>query len=196
MKMMLDSDVSIPMRDGVEISCDIFRPGDEARHPALLYVPYTDRRTRNGLALIVNPLTAVERGYAVVIADCRGTFRSGGTWSPLHGQGRDGYDMVEWTATQEWNDGAVGIYGASGMGATAMQTTLAAPPHLRASFQLLTGANYYQGWAYTNGVFELGFALHWARVMGGYQRKRGSRAGPHSDGPAFIDEWEAARTLP
>ena len=196
MKMTIDSDVTIPMRDGVRLSCDIFRPDSRRRHPALLYVPYTDRRTRNGLALIVNPITAVERGYAVVIADCRGTFRSEGQWSPLHGQGRDGFDMVEWIAGQDWCDGAVGVYGASGMGATALQTTLMSPPHLQAAFLLLTGGSYHHGWAYTSGVFELGFALHWARVMGAYQRKRNLADNPDFVAPAPIQEWDAARALP
>jgi uncharacterized protein len=163
----VEMDVEIEMRDGVKLSCDIFRPDDDQLHPALLYVYYTDRRTRDGLALMVHPLEAVERGYILVTADCRGTFRSAGVWQPFAGHASDGHDLVEWIARQSWCDGTVGAFGASGMGVTAVQTALAAPPHLKAVFLMMTGANYHNGWAYTNGVFEL-----WSRSWATTWRRR------------------------
>jgi X-Pro dipeptidyl-peptidase (S15 family) len=122
----IEIDVAIEMRDAIKLSCDIFRPDDHDSHPALLYVYYRDRRTRDGLALIVQPLDAVERGYALITADCRGTFRPEGILQLFAARAADGYNLVEWIARQSWRDGNVGASWASGMSVTAFQTAIAA----------------------------------------------------------------------
>ena len=93
-----------PMRDGVTLTVDIFRPKAEGRFPAIVYLtPYnkTGNTARGQLF--------ASRGYVVINADTRGRFESGGDWdpfSPLHKQ--DGYDLVEWAAVQTWSTGKVG----------------------------------------------------------------------------------------
>lgn len=199
MKMAIDTDVAITMRDGVTLSADVWRPDDGQKHPTLVHAPYTDRRLRNSLGLVLNVMTAVERGYAVVLADCRGTWRSGGTWTPFHGHGADGYDCVEWAAAREWCDGNVSVYGNSGMGVTALQTAIAAPPHLKAAFTMLTGGNYHEGWAYRSGVFELAWSLRWARTMTRQNLPRFPDAAKRAqDQPPLMlrDAPKAVRTLP
>jgi putative CocE/NonD family hydrolase len=195
------TDVSIPMRDGVELSADVFYPDDGEAHPILLHVPYAGRRNRSSIAQILNPFDAAERGFGLVLADRRGTFRSGGEWVPLHGEREDGYDLVEWIAAQPWCDGNVGMYGNSGMGVTTVQTAVAAPPHLKAVMLIFTGANYFNGWAYTRNLFELGFALHWRRAHTGNIVAR-MPAGPEKDraaaafGASYADPWSDAWRLP
>ncbi len=196
MKMAIDTDVAVTMRDGVKLSADIWRPDDGGRHPVLVHAPYTDRRLRNSLGLVLNVMTAVERGYAVALVDCRGTWRSGGAWTPFHGHGDDGYDMVEWAAAQAWCDGAVGVYGNSGMGVTALQTAIAAPPHLKAAFTMLTGGNYHEGWAYRSGVFELAWSLRWARTMSRQNLPRFPDAAKNAQAVMLRDAPKAVRTLP
>ena len=52
-----------------------------------------------------------QRGYAHLLVDVRGSGGSSGRWvesmDPI-AEGRDGAEVVEWTAAQEWCDGSVG----------------------------------------------------------------------------------------
>jgi putative CocE/NonD family hydrolase len=201
MKMRTETDVLIPMRDGCSVSADVFYPDDGQPHPALLHVPYQTRRSRGSIGQLLNPFDAAEHGFGVVIADARGTGRSEGEWSPFHQDAADGYDMVEWMAAQPWCDGKVGMYGNSGMGATTAQTALGAPPHLAAVMLVFTGANYYNGWAYRQGLFELGFANHWRRSMLGVKAGR-MPEGPERDAlraevaQIYANPWDDASRLP
>jgi putative CocE/NonD family hydrolase len=201
MKMRVETNVAIPLRDGVKLSADVFVPDDGEAHPTLLHVPYRGRRSRSSIAQILNPFHAAERGYGLVLVDNRGTSGSEGDWEPFRKYADDGYDMVEWIATQDWCDGNVGMYGNSGMGAATALTAMAAPPHLKAVMLVFTGANYYDGWAYTSGVFELGFSVHWQRGH------IANLVGRMPDGPdkdalrtsllhAAHNEWEDISRLP
>lgn len=73
------------------------------------------------------------RGYAAVIADLRGTNKSGGCmdWSGPRDQA-DGYRLVQWIAEQDWSNGAVGMSGKSAYAASQFATAVAAPPALKA----------------------------------------------------------------
>lgn len=50
----------------------------------------------------------IQRGYALVHIDARGSFMSEGDFA-FYGtqEGRDGYDSIEWIAEQSWCNGAV-----------------------------------------------------------------------------------------
>jgi putative CocE/NonD family hydrolase len=199
MDLTVETDVLIPMRDGIRLSADVFRPA-HGRVPVLVHQPYQDRRTKESLGLMVTPISAAERGYAVVLVDARGTFRSEGEWEPFSGQGEDGYDTVEWCAEQPWCDGNVGVYGCSGMGVTTLRTAVAAPPHLRAAMVAYTGGTYHDGWAYTSGVLELAWSQRWALNMGSVALARMDR-GEERDAlaaglEAAHDVWAAVDQLP
>ena len=200
MRMWVDTNVDIPLRDGTRLRADIYRAADNRPLPVLVHQPYQNRRSKESLALMVNPINAFDRGYATVLADVRGTWGSGGEWQPFHGQGEDGYDTVEWCAEQPWCNGDVGVYGSSGMGVTALRTAIAAPPHLRAAMLAFTGGTYHDGWAYTSGVLELSWAQWWARVMGAGRLAR-LPVGAERDVLAqrlerARDGWATARHLP
>jgi putative CocE/NonD family hydrolase len=55
-------------------------------------------------------------GYVHVIANCRGTSGSGGTFGFDGQERRDMYDLVEWAAEQPWSDGHVGMIGTPALG--------------------------------------------------------------------------------
>ena len=112
-------DVPAPMRDGVELMTDIYRPGADGRVPALLAYSCYPRQMQN-LRAPAGVIEAgasdffVPRGYAHVIANARSTSGSGGTWGMLDSAERDDlYDLVEWVAAQPWCDGSVGMLGIS-----------------------------------------------------------------------------------
>ena len=81
---------------------------------------------------MLDPLKAAKRGYAVVIQDTRGRYTSEGKFYAFKDDIHDGYDTVEWVASQPWSLGKVGMYGSSYVGATQWQAAKACPPHLAA----------------------------------------------------------------
>ena len=159
-EVLVERNVMAPMRDGVRLAADVYRPNDGERHPVLVHrIPYDKSIAQNVGSQMVNPIVAAEHGYAVVVQDCRGCFQSEGVMT-LYGDERDdGYDTIEWAAVQPWSDGKVGIYGSSYMGVTTLQAAAAAPPHLEAVMAYLTAANLHDGWVYSGGALELGFNL-------------------------------------
>lgn len=166
---IVDRDVPVEMRDGVELATDVYRPAEDGAYPTLVQrTPYDKSDAQVAGGLMFNPLNAVDRGYAVVVQDVRGRYASEGAWEPMRNERDDGYDTVEWTADQDWSDGNVGIYGPSYMGLTAWQAVVADPPHLEAAFPYVTGSNYHEGWTYTGGAFELGFNLWWITFLLGF----------------------------
>jgi putative CocE/NonD family hydrolase len=157
-----ERDVAVEMRDGVPLSTDVYRPTEGGAYPALLMrLPY-DKDNPGSVGRVINPLNAVEKGYVVVIQDTRGRFSSDGKFDPYRDDQNDGYDTVEWIADQTWCNGKVGTFGASYKGITAWQTIAADPPHLKAGVPMIAASNLHDGWAYSNGAFELGFNLTWA----------------------------------
>src|SRR5262249_40255779 len=95
-----------------------------------------------------------KRGYAFVIQDCRGRFKSQGRYRPFADDDRDGYDTVEWVAKQPWSNGKVGMFGGSAMGITANRAAITAPPHLVANFVLVARSSIYYQSAFQGGIFR------------------------------------------
>ena len=157
----VDRDVPVAMRDGTVLMTDVYRPASEGRYPVLLQrTPYN--KETGGLSLVqTDTFRAVRRGYAVVIQDCRGRYRSDGDFSPFLQEIADGYDAVEWCGSQAWSDGNVGMYGTSYVGATQWLAAIAAPPSLRAIAPAFTASDYYEGWTYQGGAFQWGFMCNW-----------------------------------
>lgn len=135
--------VVIPARDGVELSANLWLPiplaaeedlATEACFPAILeMIPYgKDNWRRN--ADIARGTYLARRGYVLCRIDVRGTGSSGGIALDEYTEAetRDGYDAVEWLAAQSWCTGAVGMWGISYGGFTAIQVAKLRPPHLRA----------------------------------------------------------------
>ena len=73
-----------------------------------------------------------ERGYVFVAMDVRGRGDSEGTFVPYVNEGQDGYDAIEWCASQPWSDGNIGTIGSSYPGCIQWLAALQKPPHLRA----------------------------------------------------------------
>lgn len=161
----IDCNVEIPLRDGVTLRADVYRPDDAARHPVLLArLPYSKDLSPISLSLL-SPIRAARRDYVVVIQDTRGRFKSDGQFSLFAGEAQDGYDTVAWCAAQPWSNGKVGMYGASYFGATQWLTASAAPPALQTIVPTITASDYYEGWTYQGGAFQQGFIQFWTAGM-------------------------------
>jgi putative CocE/NonD family hydrolase len=139
-------DVRIPVRDGIELSANLWLPAsppspgtiaDEPapeRFPAILeMIPYGKDTWRFNEDASRGAYLA-SRGYVLCRVDVRGTGSSQGVALDEYTEDetRDGYDAVEWIAAQPWCSGAVGMWGISYGGFTAIQVAALRPPHLRA----------------------------------------------------------------
>ena len=158
----IEFDVPVAMRDGTRLFADVYRPADDGAHPVLLQRTPYDKSSPDTRVRALDAVRAAQEGYAVVIQDVRGRYASEGEFYTFVNESTDGYDTVEWAAAQSWSNGRVGMYGGSYVGATQWLAALAKPPHLAAIAPTVTSDDYYEGWTYQGGAFQLNFALSWA----------------------------------
>jgi uncharacterized protein len=121
------------MRDGITLSADVYRlvdSSDEAKkYPVILTrTPYLKLSER----MLVPAKYFAERGYIFVAMDVRGRGDSDDIFVPYFNEGPDGYDAIEWCASQSWSDGNVGTIGSSYPGYIQWMAAQQRPPHLRA----------------------------------------------------------------
>lgn len=139
--------VAVPMRDGVVLRADVWRPSESGKYPTLVYrTPYGKDSAQTEYATFQH---AVERGYAMVIEDVRGRYHSDGEFRPYETEGKDGYDTIEWAAAQPWSNGAVGTFGLSYPGAVQWLAAVENPPHLKAMVPAMTFStpqNFFYAW--------------------------------------------------
>jgi putative CocE/NonD family hydrolase len=175
------------MRDGVILRARILRPAGPGPFPTLVY------RTPYGAhAAVAEDTTfarAVERGYAVVVQDVRGRYRSDGEFRPYEHEGQDGYDTIEWAAQQAWSDGNIGTFGLSYPGAVQWLAAVESPPHLKAMVPAMTFStpqNFFYSW----GVWDLSWAYWiWANIAPD-ERVRRNLPGPRT-GEEARRSWTA-----
>ncbi len=166
----------VAMRDGTRLACDVFRPDAPGRFPALLSLSLygkevqritDDRRPLsprhgNGGQEAGDTRFFVSRGYAHVVADARGAGDSEGEYDF---QGRleqqDGYDLVEWIASQPWCDGSVGMLGMSYFAVVQHLVAAQQPPHLKAIAPYEAYTDRYRHSVYHGGLLNEGFFHQW-----------------------------------
>ena len=119
----------------------------------------------------------------MVAQDTRGRWASDGEFNPFFDEARDGADTIAWAAAQPWSTGAVGMIGGSYYGATQWTAATQAPEALRAIAPFVTTDQYYDGWAYQGGAFQLGFNLHWTLIVAGVGRGDAADGGRARPGP-------------
>ena len=191
MDLIIQKDLRVPMRDGVSLATDVYRPAGDGRHPVVLMrLPYNKEQPFL-LFLAGDILRIAQAGYAVVVQDCRGTWRAEGEFSPYFQEAADGVDTIAWAASQPWSSGVVGTMGASYYGATQWLAAMESPPALKAMAPFITTDQYYEKWTYQGGAFQLGFILQWASatfaVADGVRRLMLGEAGPSVVGAAIAN---------
>jgi uncharacterized protein len=213
--MIIERDVAVPVRGGVTVYADVFRPAAERPAPPLIaWSPYgkhagpqlPERYPDGGVAPgQVSGYTAFEspdpvywtaRGYAVVNADIPGTWNSTGDATFLSPEeALAGHDLIEWAGTQGWSNGRVGLSGVSYL--TSSQWSIAAtrPPHLAA-------INPWEGWSDTyrevarhGGIPETNFwpyiGERWACGLG-----RAEDLAAETQAHPWFDEFWASKVAP
>jgi predicted acyl esterase len=166
-----EKNVMVPMRDGVKLAVNIYRPDARGKFPALFAMggygkelqeelippqPLNKSAVWDGNIEAGDTPNIVPRGYVHVIADARGTGYSEGEFQGMWSQqeGRDGHDIVEWIAKQPWCTGKVGMIGYSYYGGIQLKVAIQQPPHLKSIFVSHIAADFY-GEVYHGGVLNL-----------------------------------------
>ena len=177
--MRIEFDVSIPVRDGLILKADVFRPNKPGRYPVIMtYGPYG-----KGLAFqdgyktcwdmmakdhpdvtagssnkyqnweVVDPEKWVPHDYVCIRVDSRGAGMSPGymqLWSPQ--EAVDFYDCIEWAGVQDWSNGKVGLNGISYYAMNQWQTAALQPPHLAAICTWEGAADMYRDLSHHGGI--------------------------------------------
>jgi len=176
-KVRVLHNVRVPMHDGITLSADIYLPTTEGRYPTLLVrTPYNN----NASDEIADAVWYAERGYVFVNQDVRGRYDSDGKFYLYRNEASDGDDTDAWIAEQPWSNGKIGTLSGSYPGYTSVTQGLRANPHLGSVATEVTTVNIHNDWAYTDGAFELAFALGWgAAELNGRNNQNGEP----------VDDW-------
>jgi uncharacterized protein len=167
-KITIDRDVRVPMRDGTILLADHYAPATAGPRPTILMrCPY-GRGWQ--FAMMARPFA--ERGYHVLLQSTRGTFGSGGVFTPGVDEAADGQDTVAWLRTQDWFDGRLAAVGASYLAFTAWALALDPPPELFALAVYISPHDLAAA-GFGHGAFELFNLLSWSDLMA-HQERHGS----------------------
>jgi len=187
--MRIDWDVPISMEDGVVLRADVYRPDDGGAHPVIIsYGPYakwlhfqdgypyqwkrledhnpdilarSSNRYQNWE--LVDPEIWVPDGYACVRVDSRGMGRSPGDLDPWSRREAEDFAIcIEWSGTQAWSNGKVGLNGISYYGMNQWQVASLQPKHLAAMCVWEGAADYYRDMGHHGGI-ACRFAETWYR---------------------------------
>jgi len=187
--ILIHRHVMVAARDGVRLATDIYLPARNGvvatRVPAIVErTPYNKDR---GPEALVNFF--VPRGYALVLQDVRGRYRSEGRWRPITDDGQDGADLLKWIAEQPWSSGKVGMVGTSYAGATQHAVGITNAPALAALVPVdaMSDPGYFG--VRHNGAFELRW-LNWILTLG---NASGMSAGPAEVSPGIYGQLAGLR---
>lgn len=155
------SEQMVAVRDGVKLATDVYLPEGTGPWPVVL------TRTPYGKSILGPPSSKqwIEHGYAFVIQDTRGRFKSEGVDRPFMDDHTDGYDTIEWIAKQPWSNGKVGMAGASAMGIAANQASILNPPHLTAMYVIVAPSSAYSQAIFIGGVFRKEMNEGWLKAQ-------------------------------
>jgi len=118
--------VKIPMRDGVRLNATVYLPHNQ-RDPLpviFTFTPYIGDSYTDRAMYFAN------HGYVYALVDVRGRGNSEGEFEPFANEGKDGYDVTEWLARQNYSNGKVAMWGGSYAGFDQWTVAKEFPPHL------------------------------------------------------------------
>jgi len=187
--IIVERNVAVPMRDGICLRVNVFRPTGEGPFPILVsahpygkdnfptrglfgyHLPFQYRALRQTGTIPLSTLTTWEapdpvwwckRGYTLINVDLRGAGTSEGTGSILTiKEGEDVYDVIEWAAKQPWSNGSVGMIGISYLAISQYQVAALHPPSLKAICPWEGFTDAYSDLLMPGGVRENGFIKIW-----------------------------------
>jgi uncharacterized protein len=160
-KVRMEFNIRMPMRDGVTLATDIYRPDAPGRFPVILTRTPYGRSTKQSGAF---GLLFAKHGFVYVVQDTRGRYDSDGGFHPRFHEVADGDDSIEWVARQAWSSGSVGTFGASYSAWNQWQQAPTAGDHLKAMISIVTLPDPFLNVPYQNGAFLTSW-IEWMLMM-------------------------------
>ena len=194
--------VMVPMRDGVRLATDIFRPADATGKLPLIFIktPYNFNEIRG--STLQWTYEAVSRGYAVAVQNERGRYYSEGEWTLLGNPRTDGYDAMTWFTEQSWSNGAIGTLGCSSSAEWQMALAAQDHPAHKAMVPMAAGAGigrvgefHEQGNWYKGGVHQTLFSV-WLYSVQQQVYPRFERGTSEEDLRRFRELYDLAPDMP
>ncbi len=173
---VVETDVAIPMSDGVILRGDVVRPADASgkaitkRLPVIVTITAYNK-TALGSAGGLGGTPAdylVKRGYVQLTVDARGTGSSEGIWRAFDArENKDGGEIMTWahSSKRPWSNGITGMSGPSYMGISQLWAAAANPPGLKAIFPQVPGADVYRDVVASGGQLDVGFIPLWLGLV-------------------------------
>jgi putative CocE/NonD family hydrolase len=158
-------DLMIPMRDGVRLATDIYRPtvgGMPVSKPLPMLLQQTPYN-KEGAGIVEAAKYFARNGYVVALQDDRGTYKSEGVLIKYVGFGNDAYDTTAYLGRLAYVDGQIGMWGLSYAAHVQSSAAIARAPHLKTI--VVNFGGLHNGWEYkirNGGAFELGQQVGWA----------------------------------
>ena len=169
------TDLAITMDDGVVLRADLVQParadGSVVTKPLPVIITIT---AYNKSVLAAGGLGGpsgdylVQRGYARLTVDARGTGSSEGIWEAFGPRETKDYGaVVTWAHHQPWSNGTSGMTGPSYMGISQIFAAAAHPPGLKAIFPQVPGADVYRDIVASGGQIDVSFIPLWMGLVTG-----------------------------
>lgn len=166
MRIVIETDIRVAMRDGVELAADLYLPETGGPVPTLVERTPYDRKRAQARNFALEVRRAAEAGFAVLVEDTRGRHASAGTFTPFVDEATDGADSLAWVRRQAWCNGRVAMIGGS-YGGFAQWAALAGTSPTRGEAQpaaivpFMSASDVAHQWVYRGGALQLGFLLTW-----------------------------------
>jgi uncharacterized protein len=158
----------VPMRDGVDLIADHYKPA--TTNPAgtlLVRGPYG----RGWPLSMLFARVYAARGYHVVVQSVRGTFGSGGEFAPMVHEIADGADTAAWLRDQPWFTGSFATMGPSYLGFTQWALLTDPPPEMKAAV-IIVGPHDLSAPRWGTGSFGLNDFLGWSDMVAHQEEPR------------------------
>jgi putative CocE/NonD family hydrolase len=166
--VICERDMRAPMDDEVELLADRWAARDragQAQPTVLVRSPYGRRQL---VGLLFGRLLA-ERGLQVVIQSVRGTFGSGGRFSPFD-ERADGLATLRWIRAQPWHADRIGTVGPSYLGLVQWALAPDAGDDL-AAMAIQVSASQFHGQTYAGGSLSLETSASWLVLVAEQERR-------------------------
>lgn len=156
----VESNVRVPMRDGIELAAEVIRPAPEGNYPVILVrTPYGRKPSA------IEGEWWARRGYVFVSQDVRGRGESAGEWVPFVHERDDGFDTIGWIEKQPWSNGKVGMIGGSYVGWVQWWAAVERPAALKCIVPQVSPPDPFYNFPIDHGVPMLLGVIWWLRVV-------------------------------
>lgn len=165
----------VPMRDGARLNTFVYLPQTGGpRFPVILqrtpygitssegkantdcaqgWLPSADAPMRG--SILRGYKNIIAHGYVAVYQDTRGRYASEGEDHVYADDAADGYDTLEWIASEPWCNRMIGMSGSSAGATTTFAAASQRHPNLRAFFAQVGGSSIYDDVVYEGNAIEM-----------------------------------------